>query len=113
MLAVLWVDHESRSFVGNAKGFEQGEPIYRDRWRQVDETPNADAEKVAINVAQPKIVKLYYHVCASIDRHNQKKQHNLDLERYIRTHHFWKQVGITILGIIFVNTMNFHQSLVH
>ena len=113
MLPVLWFDCDRRFFIGNAKGVEPAEPIYRERWRQVDKTPNADAEKVAIHVPQPKIVKLYYDVCASIDRHNQKRQHDLELKRYVHSHHWWKQVGITILGIIFVDTINVRQSLVH
>ena len=44
LLAVMWVDRNRRCFVANAETMQQAEPEFRVRWRQVDETTNADPE---------------------------------------------------------------------
>ena len=37
VMAILWVDRNRRYFVSNAEGVEPAEPIFRIRWRQVDD----------------------------------------------------------------------------
>ena len=58
-------------------------------------------------------MKCYYDTCSEIDRHNKKRQDDLELERTIGTHDWWKHVAISIFGMIVVDTMNFHQACAH
>ena len=116
VMAILWVDRNRRYFVSNAEGVEPAEPIFRIRWRQVDdmeEDPYAEPERTELNIPQPAAVKLYYDVCGSIDKHNRQWQDDLELERCIKVSLWWKRVAISILGMIVVDTCNFHQACVH
>ena len=110
LLAVLWVDQQRRYFIGNTEGVINGEPQYRKRWRQAEDDPFAEATKKEIEIPQPKLVETYNSITRKIDHHNKKKQNDLELERYVRTHQWWKRVCLSIFGMIVVDTMNFHQS---
>ena len=87
-----------------------GEPQYRKRWRQAEDDPFAEVTKKEIEIPQPKLVETYYSVASKIDRHKKQRQNDLELERYVRTHQWWKRVCLSIFGMIVVDTMNFHQS---
>ena len=113
LLAVMWVDRERRYFVSNTETMEGVEPIFRIRWRQVDSTLNAEPERQELTLEQPSLVKCYYDVCSSIDRHNKQRQDDLELERSVNTKDWWKRVSLTIFGMILVDTCNFHQACVH
>jgi len=112
--AVLWVDRDRRFFIGNAEADKVVEPIFRTRWRQVDDVAtNADAERVELVIQQPLMVQTYYDCCAAIDRHNRQRQDDLQMERTIKTKSWDKRVGMSILAMIIVDTCNFHQACVH
>ena len=113
LLAVMWVDRDRRYFVANTETMQQAEPIFRIRWRQVDETTNAEPERQELTLEQPSLVKCYYDTCSSIDRHNKQRQDDLELERTVNTKDWWKRVCLSILGMILVDTCNFHQACVH
>ena len=89
-IALMWVDRNRRYFISNAQSMEQAEPIYRICWRQLDTSENADAERHEYSIKQPYMVQCYYNICAEIDRHNRRRQDDLELERSIRTHDWWK-----------------------
>ena len=58
MITALWVNQERHFFIGNVEGVTPMKTTYIYLWRQLNETSNADAEQLAINVPQSKIVKL-------------------------------------------------------
>ena len=68
--AFVWMDRERRYFISSAGSLEDGTPYIRNRWRQVNQTPNAAPEQVTFSIKQPKIAELYYSTCAAIDKHN-------------------------------------------
>ena len=86
----MWVDRDRRYFISNAQSMEQAEPIYRIRWRQIDTSENANAERHEFSIQQPDMVKCYYDTCGEIDRHNRLRQDELELERSIGTHNWSK-----------------------
>ena len=104
---------ERRYFIGNAEGVDQGEPQYRKRWRRVNVYDVfAPPEKVELEIDQPKMVKTYYKTCSGIDTLNKQRQHFVEIERYARTHNWWKHVCLSIFGMIIVNAMSVHQKCV-
>mmetsp|Transcript_13087 Transcript_13087/g.15367 ORF Transcript_13087/g.15367 Transcript_13087/m.15367 type:complete len:489 (-) Transcript_13087:196-1662(-) len=113
LLAGMWVDRDRRYFVSNTETMEGVEPIFRIRWRQADSTLNAEPERQELTLDQPSLVKCYYDVCSSIDRHNKQRQDDLELKRTVNTKDLWKRVCLSIFGMILVDTCNFHQACVH
>ena len=59
MIALVWVDQNRRYFIANAVGIDPGEPMYRVRWRQVQNDPYADAVRKHIKINQPKVVEVF------------------------------------------------------
>ena len=80
MMALVWMDRDRRYFITKSSSLEEGAQYERERWRQVDETENAEAEKVTVVVPQPKVCEVYYSACSKIDQHNRARQDALDLE---------------------------------
>ena len=60
---------------------EAGTPYVRQRWRQVDDTVDADPEIVEHTVPQTKIAEKYYATCAAIDQRNRCRQDDLGIEK--------------------------------
>jgi len=71
-VAMAWLDWEQRYFIGNAEGFEYGEPIYRERWRQVEKDNITPAVEVMLKVNQPQMAKTFFNVSGMIDAHNKQ-----------------------------------------
>ena len=103
MMAFVWMDRDRRYFISNRSSLEPGEPYVRNRWRQVDTTPNAEPERVQLEIAQPKAAEVYYETCAMIDRHNRVRQDDLMLERKLGTMSWWIRVGLSIFGMCVVD----------
>ena len=61
LLAFVWMDRERRNFIATGSSLVNGTPNSRTRWRQVDMTPNADAERVYLVIPQPKEAVVYYN----------------------------------------------------
>jgi Transposase IS4 len=100
MMAMLWWDRERRYFICTTSSAADGEAYQRVRWRQ---TPQG-AQRVSLEVPQPKAAELYYSSCTRIDQHNRCPQDDLQLERkYVMTS--WSmRVNMTLLGIIIVDS---------
>ena len=57
MVDFVWVDHNRRNFIATSSSLQEGLAYIQHRWRQVDQTPNSDAERVELSVPQPKQLK--------------------------------------------------------
>jgi hypothetical protein len=104
LMAFIWVDRDRRYFIASASSLEVGLPHVRDRWRQVDMTPNADAERVVVTVRQPKACEKYYSACGKIDGHNRHRQATLMLENKLPVHDWSKRVNMTFFGMTVVDS---------
>ena len=104
MVAFVWVDRERRYFICNGGNLDPTTPVFRSRWRQVDDTPNAEPEHVALEIPQPKATHVYYSVCGKIDQSNRTRQDNLDIKKILGTHRWDKRVNLSIFGIELVDT---------
>ena len=83
LLAFVWLDQERRNFIATGSSLANGTPYYRTRRRQVDVTPNANAERVNLVIPKPKAAQVYYNSCAAIDQHNRCRQDDLMLEKIV------------------------------
>ena len=79
LLAFIWCDRDRRYFITTCLNIQDGMPIDRPRWNQLDRTPNADPTKVNVHVSQPRACEAYYSACAGIDRHNRVQQAGLNI----------------------------------
>ena len=104
MMAYVWMDRDRRYFIATSSSLLAGIPYVRDRWRQVDTTPNANAERVFVTVDQPKACEVYYSACGKIDQHNRHRQDSLNLEKKIQVRDWAKRVNISLFGMTIVDT---------
>ena len=103
LLAFVWVDRDRRYFISTAGSLANGRPCVRDRWTQVDTTPNAPPVLKTIIIPQPKAAETYYKACAKIDQHNRCRQASLQLEKKIHTHDWSRRVNMSLFGITIVD----------
>jgi hypothetical protein len=54
LMAFVWMDRDRRYFIASLSSLRKGTGYVRDRWRQVDTSPDADAERVELTVDQPE-----------------------------------------------------------
>jgi hypothetical protein len=80
LLAFVWMDPDRRYFIASASSLEPGMPYVRQRWRQVDNAPNAEPTRVFLTVSQPKAAEIYYSCNGKIDQHNCHWADTLSLE---------------------------------
>ena len=66
----VWLDRNRQNFIENSSSLQEGLPYIRHRWIQVDQTPNADAERVELSLPQPKAAEVYYGACAKTNGNN-------------------------------------------
>ena len=83
MVAFVWLDCNRRNFIATLSSLQEGLPYIRYRWRQVDQTPNSDAERVELSVPQSKESEVYYSACAKFDGHNRHRKDTLNLEKKV------------------------------
>jgi hypothetical protein len=102
-MAFVWMDRDRRYFIATRSTLEQGEYYARMRWRQVDQTVNADAERVDLEVPQPLAAEVYYRACASVDRHNRSRQDDLMLERKLETKDWSVRVNLSLFGMCVID----------
>ena len=110
-LAFVFMDRERRYFIATASSLDEGTPINRKRWRQVDNTANANPERLDITIPQPKAAALYYAVCGRVDQHNRDRQDTLMIEKKLKTHDWSQRVNLTILAMIFVDTYRIYARM--
>lgn len=104
LLAFVWMDRQRRYFISTASSLDAGTPYTRTRWRQTDDTPNAEPTRVELTVPQPKAAEIYYSACAMVDRHNRHRQDTLQLEVKLGTQNWGMRVNLSIFGMIVVDT---------
>uniref|UniRef100_A0A7S1V4R2 PiggyBac transposable element-derived protein domain-containing protein n=1 Tax=Grammatophora oceanica TaxID=210454 RepID=A0A7S1V4R2_9STRA len=79
LLAFVWMDRDRRYFISSASSMEPGSDNVRQRWRQIDNTPNAEPERVELRIPQPKGCEIYCNTCGKLDQHNRSRQSTLRL----------------------------------
>ena len=112
MIALAWLDRNRRKFITTAHGLEEGNPILRERWRQLGDDPNAPPQQVCIQIPQPLAVERYYEGAGTIDVSNKVRQHELMMDRRLQTNQWDYRVNFGILGIIFTDTWYLYQQTV-
>ena len=113
LVAITWIDRNRRFFVSTCYGLEEGEEIFRERYRQTSEDPEADPEKVAIQVSQPKAVEVYYDGAGVIDQHNKMRAAELRIDRNLSTKEWSRGVNLGIFGICIVDGYYLYNQVVH
>ena len=108
-MAFVWMDRDRRYFISTCSSLNDGKPYERSRWRQINNSADANAERVSLLVPQPKACELYYDTCAAVDKHNRHRQDTLKLEKKVETHSWDKRVNFSILGICIVDTWLAYQ----
>ena len=103
LIAFVWMDRDRRYFIASASSLEAGLPHVRNRWRQVDTSPNAEAERVEVTVPQPKACEIYYSACGKIDGHNRHRQATLMLENKLPTQEWSRRVNMTLFAMTVVD----------
>jgi hypothetical protein len=98
------MDRDRRYFIASSSSLRKGTGYVRDdRWRQVDTSPDADAERVELTVDQPEACQHYYHACGKVDQHNRHWQATLKLVTKFVTHDWAKRVNLSIFGMCVVD----------
>jgi Transposase IS4 len=110
LLAFCWVDRDRRYFITTCSSLTNGPPCQRQRWRQVDKTPNAKPELVDIHIEQPEACHIYYSGCGRIDQHNRHRQANLQLEKKIKTMFWHRRVNLSLFSMCVVDSFLLMQS---
>lgn len=111
LLSFVWMDRERRYFIATGSSLAEGAPYFRDRWRQVDEEPNAPPTKVHLTISQPKAAEIYYASCGKIDQHNRDRQDTLGIERKLKTHDWSTRVNLSLLSMCFVDTWRVYSRI--
>ena len=105
MAAFVWCDRERRYFISTVDSISAGQSYKRKRWRQVQPVEsNVPPEMIDLEIAQPKGAEVYYDTCAAIDQHNRCRQDDLGLERCLRTPRWDMRVGMSLFGMMIVDT---------
>jgi hypothetical protein len=80
-----------------------GRVIKRQRWRQRDETPNADPVLEHIEIRQTEAGTVYYDGCSKIDQHNRLRQESLNIEKKLQTMDWATRGNHSIFGMVVVD----------
>jgi len=100
LLAFVWCDRDRRYFISTCSSLADGSIINRFRWRQVDQTDNANPNRVNLTIPQPKAAEIYYSGCSSIDRHNRSRQSGLNLEKKVKVLQWNKRINTSIFAMV-------------
>jgi Transposase IS4 len=111
IMAITWIDMDYKFFVSTCSTASPGKDIVRYRWRQVDKTPNADPERVQIQVPQPQVIQTYYDLCQMIDRHNRQRQDVLDIEKKVQTVQWERRVNLGLFGMMVVDAYHLYAGI--
>ena len=94
-MAYMWLDRNRMQFISNASHLYDGGAFYRIRLRQVNTTPNADPEKVMLEINQPMATAIYNRGNDQIDEHNQTRQQVIQLGTKLKVKEYHLQVNHT------------------
>jgi hypothetical protein len=86
LLSFVWRDQDRRYFIASSSSLAAGQPVSRDRYRQLVKDRYTPPEKINISIPQPQACELYYDVCGKIDQHNRGRQATLGIEVKLNTH---------------------------
>lgn len=112
-LSFVYMDRERRYFIATGSSLDEGTPISRKRWRQVDLSDNADPERLLLTIPQPKAAATYYNVCGRVDQHNRDRQDTLMIERKLKTHDWSQRVNLSIFAMILVDTFRLYSKMTY
>ena len=104
MMDFVCLDRNRQNFIATQNSLQEGLPYIRHLWIQVDQTPNADAERVELSVPQPKAAEVYYSACAKIDGHNRHRQDTLNLEKKVELKTWNKRFNMGLFAMKVVDT---------
>ena len=104
LLAFTWCGRERRNFTAACSNLRAAEPVFRQRWRQVEDVASqADPERVSMSIPIPHAARLHCNSCAKIDHHNRKRQDDLKVEKKLGTHDWSKRVNLSVQSMIVVD----------
>ena len=103
LLAYVWADRDRRYFIATCSSTSAGRMISRKRWRQRDQTPNAEPVQEDILIDQPEAGEVYYGGCGKIDEHNRIRQEYIDLEKKLRTMKWNNRANQTLFSMCVVD----------
>ena len=113
LIAWTWIDRNRRMFIGNKCGLSEGAEIFRERYRQTSDDPNARPEQVAIQVKQPLAIETFYAGAGLIDFHNRVRAAELRIDKALLTKDWARRANLGIFGIIVVDTYFLYNQVVH
>ena len=109
LLATVWVDRDRRYFISTCSSTAPAPNIERRRWRQRDQTPNADPVLEEVIIPQPQVTQMYHAGAGKIDEHNRDRQEYLDLEKKIRVMQWDKRANLSIFAMTVVDAWKLCQ----
>ena len=104
MLAFVWMDRDRRYFISSCSSLQEGQPMVRERWRQLVSDLTTPPEKVELTIPQTACSDIYFAACGKIDQHNRDRQATLCLERKFKTHDWSMRVNMSIIAMCIVDT---------
>ena len=105
LLAFCWMDRNRRYFIASGSSLSPGIPHIRQRCRQLDtEDPDADPERVKLEVPQPKACDLYYKTYAAVDNRNRYRQSSLMIEKKLGTKDWAMHINMPLVAICIVDS---------
>jgi len=113
LIAWTWIDRNRRMFIANKCGLTEGREIFRERYRQTSDDPNAPPEQVAIQVKQPLAIETFYEGAGLIDFHNRIRAAELRIDKALGTKDWARRANLGIFGIIVVDTYFLYNQVVH
>jgi hypothetical protein len=63
LMAFVWIDCDCWYYISSVSSLDARSPFVWYQWRQIQQLPNADPERIEIVVPQPKAAELYYTTC--------------------------------------------------
>jgi hypothetical protein len=109
MAAVVWTDRRRMSFITTQGKTTNGDHHTRTRWRNDDTDPGYGMELIQQDIAQPECVKAYYQFNDLVDRHNRRRQDDLNLEKKFEVKEWTMRVISTLIGMLTVDAYLFYK----
>ena len=104
LLAFTWLDRDRRYFISSCSSLQEGQPLVRERWRQLVTDLTTPPEKVQLTIPQTACSDIYFAACGKIDQHNRDRQSTLCMERKFKTHDWSMRVNMSIVAMCIVDT---------
>jgi Transposase IS4 len=112
-LSFVYMDRDRRYFIATGSSLDEGTPVSRKRWRQVNQERDAPPERMQLTIPQPKAAAAYYAMCGKVDQHNRDRQDTLEIERKLLTHDWSQRVNLTVFAMICVDTWRMYSRMTY